>query len=130
MTPLGITTDQVSTMLRDISCQRCPENGHVERFALAWSKCDPHLLDGIDDLARIDTTTWGQHDIETPISGPVLVVRADPQLMPGFRPEDEQRFRRTAPQARFVVAQGSGHNIHEEQLDWFGDQVEAFLATV
>lgn len=77
----------------------------VERFARSWSKCDAHLLDGIDDIASIDVATWRNHDVETPITCQVLVVRADPQLMPGFRPEDEARFLRFAAHATFGVAE-------------------------
>lgn len=102
----------------------------VDRCARGWAKCDPRLLDGIDDVATIDVGTWGGYDVASPIGCPVLVARADPQLMPAFRPQDEEQFGSVVPLARYVVAERSGHNIHEEQPDWFVEQVAAFLASV
>ena len=100
----------------------------VERFARSWAKCDPAVLGSVDDPA-VDKAVWADHDPDTPIACPVLVVRADPGIMPAFYAEHEERFRRAAPGARFVLAEGCSHSIHDEQPGWLAEQVETFLAS-
>ena len=97
----------------------------VERSVRSWAKIDPVALgSGSDD--PIDVRIWNGHDPDTPIGCPVLVLRAE--VTPAFAPEHEERFRRLAPQATFVLAEGSGHGIHIEKPEWFADQVRIFVA--
>lgn len=97
-----------------------PEATHEQ--ALAWARFDTEAFD-----PALDLTVWDDHDVDTPIDRPVTVVRADPALDPAFFPEHEPRFRRLAPRARFLVAQGCTHMIHDEQPEWFAKELARFL---
>lgn len=95
------------------------------RQARAWARFDTAVLD-----IALDLTAWGDHDPDSPIECPVTVVRADPSLGPAFFPEHEARFRRAAPKAEFVVAEGFTHVIHPVDPAWFTAQLHTFLSRV
>ena len=95
-------------------------------MADAFSRLDPDIFTPATEGAAIS----GQPDLSKPVECPAVVLRADPELGPAFRPEDEERFLRTNPHARVVVFQGASHQLHDEQPERFLEELSALAAGV
>jgi len=90
--------------------------------ARAHLAMDPEVL-----TMAADRRTLGETDLEAPVGVPVLILAAGVQ--PAFKPEHEERLKRTHPEVEVVRVEGAGHGIHDEKAhraDYLR-HLEAFL---
>ncbi len=59
---------------------------------------------------------------------PALLINGEGEV--GNLPEDVQRLAAAIPNARLRFAAGAGHAVHWQHPEWFGAQVDAFLAEI
>lgn len=98
----------------------------TDAMAEAFSRLDPEIFTQAIDATAIS----GAPELSEPLPCPAVVLRADPALGAAFTPDDEDRFLRTNPHARVVVAEGASHQIHDEQPARFLDEFSALVTRV
>jgi len=96
----------------------------VLAVARSMMRLDPAVWD-----SSLDETLLANMDPRRPISCPVTVVRADPNLGPAFMPGDDEKLRSATPHAEVLLYEGVGHRIHSDKVlsARFLDDVEQFL---
>ncbi len=87
--------------LGDVLCEDA-----VRAMALNQSRVDPDTI-----LAACDTTTLGGTDTASPVSVPVLLLRADADREPAFFPKHAARLQASHPDVEIVEIAGAGHQI-------------------
>lgn len=90
--------------------------------ALALASVDPDVF-----LVAVDGSGLAGAQPDAALTGPILVLRADPALGPAFTAEHEARFRSTNPHAKVEVIHGASHFIHDEQPERFLLKLHRFL---
>ena len=80
----------------------------------------------------IDGSLFHALDPDRPITCPLRVLQADPELGPAFLPGDGDRLTRSSPDATVRLFSGVGHGIHTtKEFDRvFLDDLEGFLSTL
>lgn len=83
----------------------------MEARARALRTFDPAAMD-----AAISGETWQGYDPTTPVSCPVTVLAADPNVGAVFRPEHGSRYVAAVPQAQIQTIAGQAHGIHDDPV--------------
>lgn len=98
--------------------------GDAGTRAQAWALAhvDPLTLDAVLDGSALDGVRP-----DAPIACPVLLLRADPDLLTAFRDEDEEALRAANPHIEVTTVGGASHLIHDEKPDRFLDELRRFL---
>jgi pimeloyl-ACP methyl ester carboxylesterase len=92
--------------------------------SVALRNMDPDAM-----RAVLDGRTFDGYDPDRPLWIPTLVVRADRDCDPAFRPEDVERLQACSPHARVVEVPGAGHDIHGDVAgrDRYVELLQLFL---
>ncbi|MFC2953997.1 alpha/beta fold hydrolase [Marinicaulis aureus] len=98
-----------------------------------------HILSAASGLMRQDPACWTPAKStavfesfkgDEPLKVPAMLVRADPELGPGFTPEHESRFLAANPDATVEMIEGAPHRIHAtiRHQPRYYELLDAFLA--
>lgn len=98
-----------------------------------------HILSAASGLMRQDPECWTPAKStavfesfkgDEPLKVPAMLVRADPELGPGFTPEHETRFMAANPDAIVELIEGAPHRIHATTRSQprYYELLDAFLA--
>lgn len=101
----------------------------IDAMAAGLLELDATVLDDVVDGRSLSPV----YDVDRPLPVPALVVAADPAKPDCVaRTADLQRLRASSPHAEVVVAEGSGHLVHDElaHRGMFLDALLSFLSRV